>query len=141
MNITVKRENNKFHFIAKNSSGNELHIDANPLIGGENKGARPMEMLLMALGGCSGIDIVSILKKQRSEEFHLQIDINAQREEGKEPALFEVINMQFIFSGNLDAEKAKRAVDLSMQKYCSVAKTLEKTAQINYVIKLNENIL
>lgn len=141
MNVIVTRENNRFHFIAKNSSGNQVHIDANTAIGGENKGVRPMEMLLMALGGCSGIDIVSILKKQRCEEFNLLIDINAQREQSKEPALFEMIEVQFIFSGNLDKEKVKRAVDLSMQKYCSVAKTLEKTATINYAIKLNNNIL
>jgi putative redox protein len=142
MNVTVKRaDNKKFHLIAKNTTGNEIHMDANPALGGENKGARPMEMLLMALGGCSAIDIINILNKQRSNEFELEIEINGQRQTGKEPSPFEMIDILFIFNGKLEIEKVKRAVNLSVEKYCSVAKTLEKTAQINYRIKLNNQML
>lgn len=96
-----------------------------------------MEMLLMAIGGCSGIDVVSILKKQKQEIKNFSIEVDGEREAGKEPSLYKHIEVVFLLEGDMDPSKAKRAVELSMDKYCSVAKTLEKTAEINYSVKLN----
>jgi putative redox protein len=123
-----------YHFLAKNESGKNISIDAAPAIGGENKGVRPMELLIMGLGGCSGIDIVNILKKQKIELNKLEIKIDAEREPDAVPSLFRKIHMKFVFDNTTDKAKAERAVYLSLEKYCSVAKTLEKTAEITHEI-------
>lgn len=138
MAIRVERIGNGFHFKAANEVGREVEMDASPTIGGENKGVRPMEMLLCALGGCSGIDVISILKKQKQEPSAFSIKIDGERESGKEPALWKKIQVDFSFAGNLDAPKVIRAVELSMEKYCSVAKTLEHSAEITYSVTLND---
>ena len=130
MEIEVNLLNQAYHFEAKNESGNTVNIDASPSIGGLGLGARPMELLIMCLGGCSGIDVLSILRKQKIEPLGFRVKISAEREKDATPALFTDIHVKFIFKGPIDENKAKRAIDLSMDKYCSVAKTLEKTAKI-----------
>ncbi len=138
MKVALKQLNNAYHFEAVNQDGNTVQMDAAPSIGGENKGVRPMQMLLMALGGCSGIDIVLILKRQRQEVEDISMEIEGDRQEGHEPNLFEKIKVHFKIDGAaLNRAKVERAVSLSMDKYCSVAKTLEKTATIDYTITLN----
>jgi putative redox protein len=129
----IKKGN--FHFEAGNEGGQKVNIDASPAIGGENKGARPMELLIMGLGGCSGIDVINILKKQKIELEDFKIKIDAEREPDATPSLFRKIHIHFIFKGTIDKSKAERAVALSIDKYCSVAKTLEKTAEITYELK------
>lgn len=131
MIIELTKKGN-FHFEALNEGGQKVNLDASPAIGGENKGARPMELLIMGLGGCSGIDVINILKKQKIELEDLKIKINAEREPDAIPSLFQTIHVNFAFKGEVDKNKAERAVALSMDKYCSVAKTLEKTAKITY---------
>jgi len=123
-----------FHFIAENESGKHVSMDASPTIGGENKGARPMELLIMGLGGCSGIDVINILKKQKIDLAKFVIKIDAEREPEAVPSLFQKIHMKFIFDTSVDQAKAERAVSLSLEKYCSVAKTLEKTAAITHEV-------
>lgn len=91
-----------------------------------------MQLLISALGGCSTIDIINILKKQRQELIDIKVEIEAEREQEKVPALFSNIHVRFILFGNIDKSKAQKAVELSMDKYCSVAKILEKTAKISY---------
>ncbi len=130
MEIELNLLNQAYHFEAKNESGNEVQIDASPSIGGLGLGARPMELLIMGLGGCSGIDILNILRKQKIEPEGFRVKISAEREKEATPSLFTDIHVKFIFKGPIDENKAKRAIDLSMDKYCSVAKTLEKTAKI-----------
>jgi putative redox protein len=130
MEIELNLLNNAYHFEAKNESGNSVAIDASPAIGGLGLGARPMELLIMGLGGCSGIDVLSILRKQKIEPEGFRISISAEREKEVTPALFTEIHVKFIFKGPIDENKVQRAINLSMDKYCSVAKTLEKTAEI-----------
>ncbi len=132
MKIDITRKNGLFHMQAKNDTGNTIDMDGSPAIGGENKGFRPMQLLLAALGGCSTIDIVNILRKQREPLEDIQITVDGEREPNVEPSLFQGIHVHFALKGNLSEEKVRKAVDLSMQKYCSVAKTLEKTAKITY---------
>ncbi len=130
MEIELNLLNQGSHFEAKNEAGNLVSIDGSPAVGGLGLGARPMELLIMGLGGCSGIDVLSILRKQKIEPAEFNIKISAEREKDATPALFTDIHVKFIFKGPIDASKAQRAIDLSMDKYCSVAKTLEKTAKI-----------
>jgi putative redox protein len=139
MRIELKRLDDAFHFEAKSETGNIAEMDAGENIGGHNKGVRPMQMLLMGLGGCSAIDIVLILKKQRQQIDSFEISIDGEREKDKEPALWENIQVHFRLKGAIDKEKAERAVQLSMEKYCSVSKTLEIAgAKISYKVSVNE---
>ncbi|MBK7958182.1 MAG: OsmC family protein [Bacteroidetes bacterium] len=139
MRIELKRLDDAFHFEAVSETGNIAHMDAGENIGGHNKGVRPMQMMIMGLGGCSAIDIVLILKKQKQIIEDFQISIDGEREEGKEPSLWSKIQIHFKFKGQIDLTKAERAVQLSMDKYCSVSKTLEIAgAKITYKVSVNE---
>lgn len=137
MEINLTRKNNKFNFEAENSSGFKVELDANPAIGGDGKGFRPMEMLLVGLGGCSGIDMVNILSKQKEELSDIRIRINATRKEKEVPAIFEVINIHFDLYGSLSAQKAERALDLTFEKYCSVSHILGYSAKINFTYTIH----
>ncbi|MCU0354310.1 MAG: OsmC family protein [Cytophagales bacterium] len=137
MKIELKRKNQAVHLEAVNEDGASIHIDGSPAVGGENKGFRPMQLLLAAIGGCSTIDIVSILQKQRQPLEDISITVDGEREPNVEPSLFQTIHVHYVLKGDLDEEKVRRAVDLSMQKYCSVAKTLEKTAHITYDFEIS----
>jgi putative redox protein len=93
--------------------------------------------LLMGLGGCSGIDVVSILKKQRQEIEHFSMHIEAEREAGKEPSLWKTAKIVFTLGGKIDPDKANRAVQLSMDKYCSVAETLRRSGtEISWEVRM-----
>lgn len=138
MRIELKQLDDAFHFEAISETGNIALMDAGENIGGSNKGVRPMQMLLMGLGGCSAIDIVMILKKQRQVISDFQISIDGEREVNKEPSLWKTIQIHFKLKGEIDKEKAERAVQLSMDKYCSVSKTLEIAgASITYKVSVN----
>lgn len=124
--VEIDRVAGDFGFEARDVNGHVIRIDTSPETGGTNFGVRPMQMLLMGLGGCSGIDIVSILKKQRQpiDGFHMTIE--GEREQGKEPSLWQDITIVFELKGDIDPAKARRACELSMEKYCSVAETLRQ---------------
>jgi putative redox protein len=125
--INLHRVSGDFGFEAKDANGHTVHMDSSDESGGNNFGVRPMQMLLMGLGGCSAIDIVMILKKQRQTISDFSIKITGEREPGKEPSLWANAKIIFTLSGDIDAEKAARACELSMNKYCSVAETLKKS--------------
>ena len=139
MRIELKRLDDAFHFEAKDESGHTVHMDGVETIGGHDKGVWPMQMLIMGLGGCSAIDIVMILKKQRQDIQDFSIVLEGEREVGKEPSLWKTVQIHFKLKGQIDIEKAQRAVNLSVEKYCSVAKTLEAAgATITYKVSVNE---
>jgi putative redox protein len=130
MKIELKRVDNAFQFEAKSEFTNtRTYIDAAEAIGGHNAGARPMELMLMSLGGCSGIDVIEILKKQRQQLDQIDISVEGKRADSI-PAVFTEIHLHFRLEGILDEKKVKRAIDLSLGKYCSAAAMLCKTAQI-----------
>jgi putative redox protein len=138
MKIHVSRASDSpFHFVAKNDTGNEVHIDGSPDIGGQNLGARPMQMLLMSLAGCTGIDVVMILDKQRQEYDSFDMEVEGQRVEEAQAKPFSYITIHFSFTGSLEAGKAQRAIELSMEKYCSVGLTINKAAKIDYTLTVN----
>ncbi len=124
--VNLKRVKGDFGFEGTDAKGHIVKMDTSDETGGENFGIRPMQMLLMGIGGCSAIDIVMILKKQRQEVKDFSINIEGEREKGKEPSLWENVKLVFTLTGNIDKEKAERACDLSMNKYCSVAETLRR---------------
>lgn len=132
MQIKVRRLNNATHLEATNEEGGTLQMDGSPTIGGQNLGMRPMQVLLSSLAGCSAMDIISILKKQRQPLEDIQFTLDGIRDEEAVPSLFKDIHITYQLYGDLDEEKVKRAIELSLEQYCSVAKTLEKTAKITY---------
>lgn len=136
MQIEIKRVGDGFHLEASNELGNVVHMDAAPEIGGTNLGMRPMQLLMVALGGCGTIDIISILKKQKQNLKDINISVTGEREKDAVPSLFTKAHVHFRLFGDLDEDKVRKAVDLSMEKYCSVSKTLEKTAVITYSFEI-----
>ncbi len=130
-------------FTATDENGNHVNFQSvpdgveRPQLEAVSTGVRPMQGVIMSLGTCSGIDIVSILEKQRQvfDSFDMQID--AEREQDKVPALWTKAHIRFVFTGALDADKANRAAVLSIDKYCSVAETLRRAGcVITYEVSL-----
>lgn len=137
MKVLLERINDNYLFEVSNSNGHRVLLDNKSKNEGSVKGISPMELLLMGLAGCSSIDVVAILKKQKINPKSIKMEVKGERTPGAIPALFHTINVNVILEGDFLPEKAKRAVDLSFEKYCSVSKTLESTAKINYSIILN----
>lgn len=119
MNVELKRVNDAVHFEATGSESIKVHIDGSPAIGGQGLGVRPMELVLMALGSCSSLDLISILKKQRQEITDLSVSIEGERRETI-PSVFTKIHMTFNIAGEVDLAKAEKAAELAVKKYCSV---------------------
>lgn len=127
-----------FGFTITDATGNQMNIDIPAPQGGHGKGMRPMQTVLAALCGCSGVDVVSILKKQKQDYTSMKIFVDGEREKGKEPSLWETIHIRFEFEGTVDAAKAYRAAGLSIIKYCSVAETVRRAgAKISFTVAVN----
>lgn len=135
MKVSLQRINDNYLFETKNERGDIVLLDnkseADP------KGSSPMDLLLRGIAGCSSIDVVMILRKQQHELEDLRVEVEGFREDGAIPNVFKKIHLNFILKGDVPPAKAKRAVDLSMEKYCSVSKMLEKAAEISYSVQLN----
>ena len=132
MKIKFNRIGEPYRFQAITDTGAITETDANKMMGGLGTAPSPMQMLLVGLGGCSGIDMVSILKKQQQDLKDIKIEINADREKVKTYTEFKTINVHVTLFGSLDVDKVEKALQLTFEKYCSVSKALEKTSTINY---------
>lgn len=125
-------------FEAETGSGHKVVMDGPPDSGGRNKGPRPMEMLLVGLGGCTSFDVVLILKRSRQDVRDCVVEISAERAD-TDPKVFTKIHIKFLVTGkNLDPSKVERAVKLSEDKYCSASIMLGKTAEITHDIEIVE---
>ncbi|MEA5405510.1 OsmC family protein [Arcicella sp. DC2W] len=138
MQVELVRIDDAFHFQANGMSGVPVDIDAAENIGGHNAGSRPMELLLMGLGGCTAIDVILIMKKQRQIIEDLKISVSGERVkiEGTEMTPFRKINIHFKFKGNIVEEKAKKAIELSMEKYCSATAQFSGSAEITHTFEI-----
>ena len=137
MNVSLERINEDYLFEVSNSEGKSVLLDNKSKTHGEVQGISPMELLLMGIAGCSSIDIITILNKQKINPSSLKMDVKGHRHENQVPALFYQIDINIYLEGRFSPEKAKRAAKLSFEKYCSVSKTLESTAKINHKVYLN----
>ncbi len=125
-------------FVGESGSGHAVVMDGAPEYGGRDLGIRPMEMLLLGLGGCTAFDVVSILKKSRQAIVDCEVLVDSDRAE-EVPKVFTWIHIHFIVSGNnLDPAKVENAVSLSADKYCSASKMLEKAAEITHDFEIVE---
>jgi putative redox protein len=119
-------------FVGESGSGHSVVMDGAPETGGRNLGFRPMEMMLLGMGGCTAFDVVSILKKSRQAIVDCEVELEAERAE-EIPKVFTRIHAHFIVSGKeLNEIKVKKAVELSADKYCSASRMLEHTATITH---------
>ncbi|MFN7118204.1 MAG: OsmC family protein [Saprospiraceae bacterium] len=141
MKIEIQRLDDAYHLRATNEDGNSVETDGAVSIGGSNKGMRPMQMLLSSLGSCSSIDVIQFLKKQRQPLEDIRVTITGEREPDKVPSLFTDVHVHYELFGNLDEDKVAKAVSLSMDKYCSVARILEKTAKITWDFVIHKEAL
>ncbi|MCB9081661.1 MAG: OsmC family protein [Lewinellaceae bacterium] len=132
MRIQLERINDAVNLRATNESGQSVISDGAPNVGGQHLGMRPMEMLLASLGSCSTIDVIHMLKKMRQPLRDIKVTIDAERDPEQVPALFTTIHVHFTAFGELDPAKVQRAVDMSLGKYCSVARIVEKTATLSW---------
>jgi putative redox protein len=119
-------------FLAESGSGHAVLLDGAPDAGGRNLGPRPMEMLLLGLGGCTAFDVVHILRRGREQVTDCVVEIEAERAEA-DPKVFTKIHMHYVVTGRGLAEsKVARAISLSAEKYCSASIILGKTAEITH---------
>lgn len=140
--VELNRVHGDYGFEVTDAYGQSAKIDNSPDHGGDNFGVRPMQLLLMALAGCSGMDVISILKKQRQNITGYKTLVQGEREEGVEPSLWKNIEMEFTIYGDVEEGKAQRAAELSVTKYCSVAETLRQAgATIKWSVKVESSIV
>jgi len=124
--IKMERITGDFGFEVKDENGHILKTDSSIDNGGSNYGFRPMQLVLSALGSCSAIDMVSVLKKQRQTIEQFKIKVEGEREHDTIPSLWKAIKISFELHGNIDRQKAEKEGALSIEKYCSVAETLRR---------------
>ncbi len=125
-------------FVGESGSGHSVVMDGAPEFGGRDLGFRPMEMLLLGLGGCTAFDVVMILNKSRQNIDDCEVHIEAERAENI-PKVFTRIHIHFVISGRgLDTAKVEKAVNLSAEKYCSASEMLGKTAEMTHDFELLE---
>lgn len=120
-----------FQFVGRADSDHAVVMDAGKEMGGADTAVRPGELTLIALGGCTGIDVVNILTKMRLKIDSFEVQIRAEPVE-ESPKVFKEIWVKYILHGNVPEKSLKRAIDLSSNKYCSVGAMLKKSAKINY---------
>ncbi len=125
-------------FVGESGSGHALVMDGDPAHGGRGLGVRPMEMLLLGLGGCSGVDVVLILKKGREDITDCAVEISADRAE-EDPKIFTRIHLHYVVAGRgLNTVKVERAIKLSAEKYCSASAMLGRVAEITHDFEIRQ---
>ncbi|WP_217585803.1 OsmC family protein [Lentibacillus saliphilus] len=132
MELTVKWENG-MAFSSETPSGHTVRMDANETVGGHNTGARPTEMLLNGVAGCTGMDMISILRKMRIEPDAFHMDVTSERAEAH-PKRFTKIHIEYALEGDLPEEKVVRAIQLSKDNYCTVSNSLNAEITASYSI-------
>lgn len=137
MKATIEFQSN-VHFKATSGTGHVIHMDGPEESGGQGMGARPMETVLIGMGGCASYDVVHILRKKRLEVSSCVAEIDAERAD-TDPKVFTKIHLHFKVSGQGLTDKAvAQAVELSAEKYCSASIMLGKTAQISHSFEITE---
>ena len=137
MKIQINRIDNDYLMEAKSENGSTIRMEASEAAGGHNQAMTPMQAVLSAIGGCSAIDIISILKKQRQNIASFEVEVDGDSVKRDEYSYFKTITVWFKIRGEVDPVKARRAADLSINKYCSVSKALEYASEIRFMVEVN----
>ena len=135
----IIKQVNGITFIGKSDSNHWVTMDGPESFGGSNSGTRPKELLLIALGGCTGSDVVTILKKKKIKFNNFELQITSEVSD-EHPQVFTKIHVEYVFYGkDIPSKDIERAIELSQTKYCSVTKMLEKAAEISHSYKVVED--
>jgi putative redox protein len=129
MKVFLDRVNKDVHFSIRNEDGNNVEVDGSPEMGGAGLGVRPTELLLMGAASCSAIDVIAILRKMKQPLEDIQVAVDGDKQQ-EIPKVFVKIHMHYTLTGDLKKEKVARAIELSVTKYCTVSRMLDKTAEI-----------
>ncbi len=132
MNLKLEWKENMI-FTAYTPSGHEVKIDSSPKSGGDDTAARPMELMLVSLAGCTAMDIISILSKMKAQPENFRVEVEYEKAPAH-PKVYTKLHLKYIFKGNIDRKKAQKAVELSQTKYCSASAMLRKAADLSYEI-------
>lgn len=130
MKISIQQLDQEQHFEARNESGGKIRLDGSGTVGGLEGGISPLQLLLAGIGACSAIDIAGILRKQKQDLQDFRIEVTGDKKSRGTYSEFETVDVKYVFTGDIDPNKAERAIDLSLNKYCSVSKALEKATEI-----------
>jgi putative redox protein len=123
-------------FVGVADTGHAVIMDAPPSVGGNNTGSKPSELLPMAFGGCSGMDVISILRKKKQNVTRFEINVSGEMRKDY-PQIYTSMHIEYIVAGkDISEDAVKRAIDLSLGKYCSVGATLGKAAEITHSYKI-----
>lgn len=136
MKITINTLEQERHMEAFNEEGGSIRMDGSRTIGGLEGGLSPMQLLLAAAGGCSTIDVINILKKQRQDVKSIRIEVDGDRQKIKTWSEYKTIHMHFVLTGNPEPAKVEKAIELSVGKYCSVSKALEQKSKITHSFEI-----
>jgi putative redox protein len=129
---------NDMQFTGTASSGHTLTMDADDESCGHNAGFRPMELLLVAFGGCTGMDVISILRKKQQQVSGLKINVKGEKSDIA-PKIFKTVHIEYVVQGRVVEKKAvERAIKLSLETYCSVGATLSKSGTITHTYRIIE---
>jgi putative redox protein len=131
LKTTITKWVQGLQFVAKGDSGHAVVFDAHADVGGSDTGPRPGEVLLMSLGTCTGIDVVSILNKMRVSFNSLEVEVKGKNAE-EHPKLYTEVWVKFVVKGDVPEDKLKKAIDLSRERYCSVGALFKKAAEMHY---------
>jgi putative redox protein len=133
MKVQLQQVDDQIQFQAQSESGYDFMVAS----ADELEGVSPMEMVALGLGSCSSVDILNILEKQRQTVERYDVDVDAERATDEVPAVFTHLHVHYTVDGDVEPEKVRRAIELSLDKYCSVSRMLEKTAEISYAFTVN----
>ena len=124
-------------FVARGESGHAVLLDSDPSVGGNDSASRPVEMLLCALGGCTGMDVISILRKMRTIPTAFSVQIEDERA-SEHPKVLTRIHFVYRFVGDIPEANAKKAIELSMQRYCPITNMVNKTAVVTWEYQITK---
>jgi len=122
-------------FRGSGASGHEVLMDASGEVGGKDSAPRPVEVLLCSLGGCTGMDVISLLRKMKTEPTALRVEIDDERAP-EYPKIVTKLHLTYIVEGNVPEGNVTKAIDLSLSKYCPIANTLAGVARITYEVRI-----
>jgi putative redox protein len=137
--VTVRQQDTLYHFKGTNSEGHTVDMDDwGGYESGNGSGATPMELVIMGLAGCTGIDVADILHKQKQQVDLFEMEIVGKKPAGVAPSIYQTVNLSCRFEGVIDEKKVRRAIELSLGKYCSISDLLKRAgAQVSYDFSIN----
>jgi putative redox protein len=136
MKIHLKRVNQAVLFEATNERGHTVRIEGSRKIGGEDSAPSPTELLLVSQAACTAIDVVELLKKMRQPLLHLEMETEGQRAQDQVPKIFTGIHLHYKLYGEVNPEKAEKAISMSIEKYCTVSKMIDRVAKITHSFEI-----